>query len=88
MHRQFRSQRLPEEKSLDARSVEIDRSYLPLDILREEIKEEILGGVNVSDKMMKRFIDYQLRFTDIIIENGFEDAYRIWKKKYLEIERC
>jgi len=47
-----------------------------------------LGGVNVSDKMMKRFIDYQLRFTDIIIENGFEDAYRIWKKKYLEIERC
>ena len=48
--------------------------------MREEIKEEILGGVNVSDKMMKRFIDYQLRFTDIIIENGFEDAYRIWKK--------
>ncbi|VUT25623.1 MAG: hypothetical protein MOIL_01141 [Candidatus Methanolliviera sp. GoM_oil] len=76
------------KRGLDARSVEIDRSYLPLDILREEIKEEILGGEKVSDKTMKRFIDYHLRFTDIIIENGFEDAYQIWKEEYLEIERC
>jgi hypothetical protein len=76
------------KRGLDARSVEIDRSYLPLDILREEIKEEILGGEKVSDETMKRFIDYHLRFTDIIIENGFEDAYRIWKEYYLEIERC
>jgi hypothetical protein len=76
------------KRGLDARSVEIDRSYLPLDILRKEIKEEILGGEKVSDETMKRFIDYHLRFTDIIIENGFEDAYRIWKEYYLRIERC
>lgn len=74
------------KNGLDTRLVEIDRSYLPLDILSRKIKEEMFGGEKVSTETMKRFIDYHLRFTGVIIENGFENAYQMWKEEYLVIE--
>ncbi len=56
----------------------LDRPCKPLDILGHKIKREILYGEVVSDEEIKSFIESHLRFVDMIIEMGYEEAYKTW----------
>ncbi|HDM36922.1 MAG TPA: hypothetical protein ENG09_06760 [Candidatus Syntrophoarchaeum butanivorans] len=58
---------------------DVDLSCTPLDMLRSMIREEVLEGKMVPDETVRRLVEYHLRFTDLILEKGREEAYRMWK---------
>ncbi|MHC1635017.1 MAG: hypothetical protein ACXQTS_00090 [Candidatus Methanospirareceae archaeon] len=58
----------------------LDKFYKPLDILYEKIRAEVLYGKKVKEEEVKRLVKEHLNFVDMIIERGYEEAYRLWNE--------
>jgi len=72
-----------ERRGFKVRLVELDRSYSPLDVLREMISRSRLSGEKLSEETIERLLRFQLQFTDMIIaSHSFEEGYHRWMKRY------
>jgi hypothetical protein len=60
------------------RRVMLDEPCRPIDVLREKIKEEVLHGFKVPDELVVKLVEQHLRFTELVVERDYEEAYDIW----------
>ncbi len=60
------------------KEVIVDEPCKPLDILSERIKREILYGEYVEDEEVRALVEEHLNFVEMIIERGYEAAYKSW----------
>jgi hypothetical protein len=51
-----------------------------LGILGEKIKREILAGEIVKEEEVVGLVGDHLRFVEMVIEKGYEGAYKIWSR--------
>ena len=56
----------------------VDEPCKPLDILSEKIKREILCGEYVEEEEVRALVEEHLKFVEMIIEMGYEAAYKSW----------
>jgi len=56
----------------------VDEPCKPLDILGARIKREILYGEYVDEEEVRALVEEHLNFVDMIIELGYEAAYKSW----------
>ena len=56
----------------------VDTPCKPLDILGAKLKSEILGEAEISDEEVEHLVKEHVRFVDMIIEWGYDRAYRLW----------
>ncbi|MEM2925382.1 MAG: hypothetical protein QXJ68_06795 [Methanocellales archaeon] len=60
--------------------IKLDTSATPLDKLRAEVKRKLKYGEEVSRELAEKLIAMHLKFTDLILEKGYEEAYQNWLK--------
>jgi hypothetical protein len=65
--------------------VVIDKSLRPLDLLCDMIREEILDGYIVPDDKMEQLIKDHVRFSNLIVEKNYEEAYKIWREGHTHL---
>ncbi len=58
--------------------IKLDISAAPLDKLRVEIKRKVRCKGEVSREVAEKLIAMHLKFTDLILEKGYEEAYQLW----------
>jgi hypothetical protein len=58
--------------------ITLDTSIAPLDKLRAEIKRKLKCGEEVSRELVEKLIAMHLKFIDLILEKGYEEAYQLW----------
>ncbi len=61
-------------------TVELDKPCQPLDILNVKLRNEVLSGKVVPDPEVKRLIADHVKFSNLVVEKDYEEAYNIWKK--------
>ena len=66
------------KQSFHIKNIVVDTPCKPLDILGAKLKREILGEVEISDEEVEHLVKEHVRFVDMIIEQGYDQAYRIW----------
>ncbi len=62
------------------KEIVVDKPCKPLDILAEKIKREIMTGEVVNAEEVKGLVGDHLRFVEMIMEKGYEEAYRMWQE--------
>ena len=60
----------------------VDKPCKPLDILGEKIKHEIMEGEEVKEEEVRELVGDHLRFVGMIMEKGYEGAYRMWSRTF------
>jgi hypothetical protein len=60
----------------------VDKPCKPLDILAEKIKREIMEGEVVKEGEVVGLVGDHWRFVEMIIEKGYEGAYRMWSRVF------
>lgn len=58
--------------------ITLDKPSKPLDLLKHRIKQGLLKGKEVSDEEIVYYVKEHVRFTELIMRYGFDEAYRIW----------
>ena len=64
------------------KEIVVDKPCKPLDILGEKIKREILEGEIVKEEEVVRLVHAHVRFVEMIMEKGYEGAYRKWSRVF------
>ncbi|MHC1623015.1 MAG: hypothetical protein ACXQTR_00295 [Candidatus Methanospirareceae archaeon] len=60
----------------------VDMPCKPLDILAEKIKHEIMEGEVVKAEEVVVLVEDHVRFVEMIMEKGYEGAYRKWSRVF------
>lgn len=61
----------------------LDQPCKPLDMLAEKLKRELLLGECVPDEEVERLVKEHVRFVDLILELGYDEAYKTWSRMVL-----
>jgi len=64
------------------KNIVVDTPCKPLDILGAKLKREILGEAEISDDEVEHLVKEHVRFVDMIIERGYDRAYRLWTRLF------
>ncbi|MEM2934442.1 MAG: hypothetical protein QXL78_05900 [Methanocellales archaeon] len=67
-----------EKMGHEVKVIKLDVSAAPLDKLRAEVKRKMKTGDEVSRELAEKLIAMHLKFTDLILEKGYEEAYKHW----------
>lgn len=62
------------------RRVVLDEPPKPLDLLRKKVKEEVLYDRRVPDEVVVELVKQHLRFTRLVEERDYEEAYTAWMR--------
>ena len=58
----------------------VDPPCKPLDLFATKIKMEMLKGEVVREEEVERLVEDHLRFVDLILERGYDEAYKTWSR--------
>jgi len=61
--------------------VVVDSPCRPLDILREKVEREVLYNEPLEDEEVIRLVKEHVRFVDMVVKSGYEEACRIWARE-------
>ena len=65
--------------------VVVDSPCRPLDILREKVERELLYNEPLEDGEVIRLVKEHVRFVDMVIKSGYEEACKAWQRMSLWI---
>ncbi len=66
-------------------SIVLDKPCQPLDLLGLKLREELLGGRKVPDAEVRSLVADHVKFSNLVVEKDYEEAYNIWKRNYTAV---
>ena len=61
---------------------------IPLELIEETLETNVLAGLHLSQKFIRKFIDEKLAGKDCVYKLGSSASFRSWLRTLLHIKAC